>query len=85
MQTPNATSVHIIVSKDRDEGESGKEPLVHCKRNGDSIASVALVVVLSGGEGSSGRVVKRSRSLGPGVFRSIVASLRVGQPSTYTA
>lgn len=59
--------------------------MVRRKRGRDSIASVTLATVLSGGEGSSGNVIKRSRSLDPEVFSSFVDSHGVGHPSTYLA
>ncbi|CAI9274609.1 unnamed protein product [Lactuca saligna] len=81
-QTPNVTTILVTVFGSDDEGEGGLRPMVRCKRGRDSIAFAALVAVMSGGEGSSGRIVKRSRSLDPVTFCSFVDSLGVHWSST---
>ncbi|CAI9286066.1 unnamed protein product [Lactuca saligna] len=54
------------------------------KTDRGSVASAALVVVLSGGEASSGgRVMKRSRSLDPCTFQSFSHSLGISHRPSY--
>ena len=84
VKTPNATSISVIVCVDDDKVESEEQPLVHRKKDRDSIASAALLVVLSGGESSSGRVVKISYFLDLCAFQSFLNILDVGRPPIYT-
>ena len=60
--------------------DNGEQSLVPWKRGMDSVASAALATVLASGEGSCGRVLKRSYSLDPRAFSSFSSSLGVGCP-----
>lgn len=61
----NATNIHVTVFMDDGDVESTEQPLVPRKNGRDFIASAALEAVLSGGEGSSGRVVNKCRTFNP--------------------
>ncbi|CAI9273758.1 unnamed protein product [Lactuca saligna] len=73
----------VIFSDDEADDGSGEQPLVRRKRGTDSTALDALVVVMGGGEGSNGRVLKRYNSLDLGAFHDFANHLGVGRPSSY--
>lgn len=50
-----------------------------------STASIALTVVIEGGDGSNGRVLKKNCSLEPNVFRNFDSSLDVNRPLSYVS
>ncbi|CAI9290872.1 unnamed protein product [Lactuca saligna] len=83
LRTPPVSTDLVTVSNDDGDDESGEGPLVRRKRGRDSAASTAITIVLAGGEGSSGRVLKRFHSLDHGAFHDFANSFSVGHPSSY--
>ncbi|CAI9273024.1 unnamed protein product [Lactuca saligna] len=81
--TPPVSTDLVTIFDDDGDDRSDEQPLVHWKRGRDSISLAALAAVLAGRECSSGRVLKRSRSLHSGAFHSFANSLYVGRPSVY--